>query len=272
MNNDNNKRHQPFQYEGAEISMVDLWRVIVKRKMTIFVVFIVILLSIVLKAMITPPIYESSSVIHIGSVGGKFVEPPTLLAERLKEEYQIGDFAENKFDSCHILSATIDKKVGSSIVKISASGLSADGAREYLKIVVSNILSQHKTVYNRMLDSKKNLLASDENNLSEIKTRLLELNPLIEKLKSTNPTHATVILVESIKFLSIRETLEKSISEQKSSIASTQNTQIYRTPTLKPKRIKPNIILYIISGLVLGLFVGIFAAFVQDFVVNSREV
>jgi LPS O-antigen subunit length determinant protein (WzzB/FepE family) len=86
----------------SEISLVDLWIVLIKRKYIIAITFSIVLLTGFFYIMVTKPVYESKAVIQVGQVGQIvppevaqfaqasrqviFIEVPSVLIKRLSAQ------------------------------------------------------------------------------------------------------------------------------------------------------------------------------------------
>ena len=78
-----------------EISLIDLFKVIKKRKNTFYVVFALTVMLAIAFTVTMEPVYKSKAVIRIGSVGSVgSVEPVLELVKRLQEEYRVDDDTE----------------------------------------------------------------------------------------------------------------------------------------------------------------------------------
>ena len=269
MNKGIQQNTQHYQYRNDEVSLVDLWKVIIRRKVTMFIVFVVIFFFVVLKTIMTSPIYESRSVIQIGKLDKVFIVEPELLAARLKEEYQVGEMLETHNTTPYVSSVSIDKKGLSTVLIIKVNDVSAEGASKYLKRVVNKILREHKIVFDENMDIRKNRLARIENNISDINTKISNLDVILKKGNATNQMQAATATY--VKLLFIRDEIDELRKENQLSMLTLKETKLLREPILQAQKIKPKTTLNIILGLLIGLLVGVILAFIHEFIVNARN-
>lgn len=83
----------PLRREGQdsyqeEISPIELWRVLAKRKLLIFASLFVTLSLTGAWILTSQPVYQSRAVLGIGQVGS--LESPQLVVQRVREEYRTG--------------------------------------------------------------------------------------------------------------------------------------------------------------------------------------
>ena len=271
MNNDKQQNFQPYQYKGDEISLVDLWRVITKRKSTIIIVFIIISFFMILKTLIMEPVYESRSVIQIGKFSEDMLVEPALLMAQLGEEYQVDNISERELFFPRISSISIDKTGPTAVLRISSNDVSAEGARVYLSSVVSNILSKHKSMFDKWLAIKEKRLAEIEKNIGDINLKISEMNETTDNIGTPNSTKDMMTLIEGGKLFFLRDEVSETLSNYRLSILKAESTKVLRIPTLQPRKIKPKMMLGVILGLALGLLAGILAAFFHEFIVNAKN-
>ena len=82
----------PAYYPDDEISLIDLWNVLVRRRWLIAGVTLLCLLVAGLYTTLVTPVYESRSVLLVGKVASIGpVEDPNEMTLRLREAYRVDD-------------------------------------------------------------------------------------------------------------------------------------------------------------------------------------
>jgi len=265
-----------------EISLYDLWNTLYKRRNTVFLVFILVLLISVAVILLMKPIYESRAVLSIGKVGALenkdqrnsfVIEPVDELVRRLQELYKVNDASEANKAPPFVHSIKVNKKQGENIVEFTARDFSAKGAQAYLNIVVQKLLSEHQQIYLKALGSRQKSLDALIEYKSNIQAKLQGMSKLLRKLNQQNPVPAALLTIEEGKYFSMLPELESAISDTRMSMSELQTkpTTLLREPTLARQSVYPRPFLYLTLGLFIGLFTGVIAAFIHDFFANIRN-
>lgn len=266
------KQLQPL-YQEDEVSLLDLWMVLVKRKMVILGVFFALFLVVLAFVMVVEPVFESRSVIRIGYVGelGN-LEPPKVVVRRIIEDYRVDDSTEGERDYPLINSVSMGKG-GDDLVTITAHGHSAKEANEYLSGVVDKLINNHKAVYNNALGQQRTMLQTLDARMQEARQQISELNKRFEAVVASDAATAAVLSQEKSSLWSSMYQLEQRRSEVMLSMSELKAmpTQAIRLATLPEKPVMPKPLLYLSLAVVVGSILGMFAAFMVEFLVNARE-
>ena len=264
-----------------EINLLDLWKILVKRKRTAIWVFGLVIGLAVAAIFLMPPIYESRAVVLIGKVGGLdntnqstsfAIEPASELVRRLTEFYQVKDASEQKIEPPFVNSITLNRKQGENIVELAVHDVTAQGAQAYLQAVLDKLLAEHDQAYNKAYTDQKHHLQMLTDYKASIQSQLQAMNGQIRRLDHKNPAQAAVLAIEAGKFLSLLPEIESQIMNIELTLSDFQSkpTSLLRKPTLPRKAERPRPHLYLALGVVLGMFLGIFAAFLHEFLANAR--
>ncbi|MBD3669236.1 MAG: hypothetical protein HUJ29_00545 [Gammaproteobacteria bacterium] len=256
-----------------EISLIDLIRVLLRRKKTIVLVFLIVTALGVIVTMLVPQVYESRAVVLIGKVTNQLIEEPDVLVQRLIEEYEVGDTSETEKEFPIVESISVDKRRASTILELTVRGETAEGARSYLDSVVQTLFAEHKSIYEKTLELEYQRLESMKEQITELDSLISQVHELLSRLKRSDPVQASVLAIESGKYLAMKPSLEEKyvtldilLSELK-----TKPTQYLREPTLPLKTKQPRSKLYIAVSVIVGIFLGIFAAFIHEFMTNVKR-
>ena len=199
---DTNQQSSPVD---DEINLTDLWRVLARRKALVLAMPVLSLLVAALYLLITPVVFESRAVIQVGQVGQ--VEAPTVLVQRLKEQYRVND-QDAPPEMPKVTDISLGKKGTNSIVTILVQDHSAEGAQKYLDQVVMNLLAEHSERYSQAMNVQYQRLQSLDKQVQALSDHIGKLFTYIEAVRKQNPAQAAIITIEKGKLLKEVHNLE----------------------------------------------------------------
>lgn len=261
----NTPLNQPTEYED-EISLIDLWNLLFKRKKLIALVMVAVSAISMAYILMATPIYESSAVIAIGSkektIDGKinlfFLENPGLFAARAREQFGISvETSKNKNEP--------------NILTLKSESNDPLQAQEKLEAAISSLLANHEEkieAYNHSLSIDLSLIKTQQ---SEISTLLKQYENRIRSLEKQNPTLAAILTIDKRSLMEKNFNLQGAIIEMGANSEQPPTTEILRKPSLANSPIKPRAKLVFALSLMLGVFLGFFAAFLAEFFEKARE-
>ena len=143
-----------------EISLTDLFKVLIKRKRTMLVVFLIIVSISIAFSVIIKKKYEYTAVIEIGTIikqtatGSdiKMIDAPETVAAKLEYSYipyVLNQYYQNNPDDKKLYKLTVSVPKKSELVKITAKG-SEDNANTYLALlgqVTEQLKNNHKRLF-----------------------------------------------------------------------------------------------------------------------------
>ena len=144
-----------------EISLADLFKVIIKRRKTMFTVFFIILAASVLFAVISKPKYEYTAVVEIGTIikqtssGSEIIQidAPETVAAKLQHSYipyVLNQYYINNPDDTHEYKFNVNVPKKSQLVKVVAKS-NAKYGETYLQLL-EQVLQQLKNDHKRLFD------------------------------------------------------------------------------------------------------------------------
>lgn len=147
----------PDHYDEDEINLVDLWLVLVKRKLILAGVVVASAVAALLYVVVVPPSYQYSTSIEIGThlngVELSVVDSPETVLAKVKESY-IPLAQQNYFDqhpereSVVKIGARVPKN--SKIIVLSSKGADADG--DIHKALQQSVVDRLKKDHGRIVD------------------------------------------------------------------------------------------------------------------------
>ena len=267
------KINQESPSADDEINLTDLWRVLARRKALVLAMPVLSLLVAALYLLITPAVFESRAVIQVGQVGqvGQ-VEAPTVLVQRLKEQYRVDD-KDAPAEMPRVTDISQDKKGSNSIITILVQEHSAEGAQKYLDQVVKNLLAEHSKRYNQAMNVQYQRLQSLDKQVQALSDHIGKLSTYIEAVRPQNPAQAAIIAIEKGKLLTEVPNLEAEYTALQLALSEIQSqpSKLLREPTLPKNKTKPKRASVLALAAVLGLMLGLFAAFIAEFFVKARQ-
>ena len=158
-----NTENQNFQ----EISLFDLWQIILKRKITISLITLGCIFLVLIGVVLIKPEYQSKAIIKIGQVivnnGSYKIEEPVVLSKWLTEAYAANLQAELDPADNFLLIVTYK----SNTPKL---------AQSKLKEITKEILTRHQKLYQPVLSLEKKRLKILQEKVKNIDKSLIQNN------------------------------------------------------------------------------------------------
>ena len=188
----------PHGYEDDEISLVDIWRVLQRRKAIIAIIFTISLVSGLILALLGKDQYAYSTVIEIGKdAEAKLIETPENTLAKLKEIYipQAKRELMQKYPAISGYQIDVDIPKGSGqLIMLHSKAAGNESASQLLlhEAVVKNILKDHRRLLHplvrryeadlttaqgklKQLTQEATLLSAQGKQLTETQTLLTKL-------------------------------------------------------------------------------------------------
>ncbi len=261
----------PQDFQEDEISLIDLWRVITKRRRLIFITVIVILSLMGAWLLIAKPVYESRAVLGVGQVGP--IESPQLIVQRLREEHRVKDRSEGAQTLPAITEVKTMEKLLANGVEIIAQAHEAQAAQQFLTAVVAKMMKRHQKLFDvgraeqtKQLEALQQEAERIEQSLALIEHRISALVGSEASLAGLLTLQKDLLLQRLPQIAQQQTTLRLAMSELQST-----PTVVLRTPTLPIEPVSPKPVLYMTLAAVVGLMLGIFGAFFAEFMGKTRK-
>ena len=256
-----------------EITLLDIWQILVARKWVILSMPIIALLLGLLYLLQATEIYECSARILVGQAGvGRQVENPAVIVQKIAEKYRVYDNTVSR-DLPRVSSVVHDKKDTGIIVQIKTVDATAKGAKQYLEQVVAEILAAQRTLFEQEMELKQTRLKTLSDRLEAVETFQQELEGRIAKVGQQDPAQAAVLAVEKGNFLKLASDLKReryTLQTEMSSVVF-YPAELVGVPHLPSRPIKPKRIIVILLSGISGLLLGIMAAFLAESICSARQ-
>jgi hypothetical protein len=255
----------------SEVSLIDLWLVLVRRKGIFLAVFLVAVAAAAVYTFVSKPIYESRAVFEIGKVGGSLiVEEASALVRWLKEEYAV-DNPGRRGDLPRLDSVEHSPKTGQNILILKTRDFSADGAHSFLKGVAGRLIERHRKLYEEARGAQEERLRDLNAETAVLQNQVNLLANLTKELDDRG--QAAVVAVERGGLLGTLAKLRDQRATLALSLSAMQSfpTRLVGEPTFSQEPVKPKPALYLALGVMLGLLLGVLGAFFAEFLSRARK-
>ena len=257
--------------EEDEVSLIDLWRVITRRKRLIFITIVIILSLVGIWLLITQPVYESRAVLGLGQVGS--IESPQLVVQRLKEEYRVKDDSEGELLLPLLSGVKIMDKSLANGVELAAQAHSAKEAQQFLNSIIITIMRRHLHLFDLGRVEQQKQMVSLEKHRDAIERGLGTIRERITALAKGDASLAGLLTLEQDRLIQQLPQVEQQIAAVRLAMSELQSspTLVLRQPTLPVAPVRPKPALYMVLAGVVGLMLGIFGAFFAEFIGKTRD-
>ncbi len=261
---------QDFHQED-EVSLIDLWRVITKRKRFVFITVAVVFSLVGMWLLIAKPVYESRAVLGLGQVGS--IESPQLVVQRLKEEYRVKDDSEGERPLPLLSAVKIMDKTLANGIELVVQAHSAEEARQFLDSIIGTMMQRHKRLFDLGRIEQQNQLASLERHRQAIERGLGTIRERITALSRGDASLAGLLTLEQDRLIQQLPQVEQQIAVVRLAMSELQSSPTFmlRQPTLPVEPVKPKPALYMVLAGMVGLMLGIFGAFFAEFIGKMRK-
>jgi uncharacterized protein involved in exopolysaccharide biosynthesis len=256
------------QYDD-EINLRDYINVLIKRKVTIFVVFFLCVVFAAFYSFTAPKVYKVEETIRIGQVDGSLISK--LEATRLIRSKNILEPVVGALDKDLSLSGLkgsikIEEVKGTAFLTVSINYNNPERAIKILKNIADNFIQYGNSLY-----AKKIKLLEERMEALEIQKQSIkkEINSLKGVIKDKVTPDYSLIQDALTSYEAIYSQLDDKIYSLKVKLANARNFELFEPP-LKPENpISPKKKQNIAIAAVIGLMLGVFIAFFREFWVNS---
>ena len=264
-------------YDDDEISLIELWQILARRKAFILACFILCLAGGAAFAFLKAPVYEASVKLRIGQVKGDDAAPPVMLenadelSSRILVQYGEDVAAGIKRERPFITTASVQKGV-TTTVQLTAEGDTPEDAARLLEDVAKGVQKTHTTMFEDNLKPIAERLKSLNEQRTALQQQYADLTQLAEQLKERDNVQASLLMIERSP---ITDSLDKQATErlrltQQMTPPATRPTELIGEITAPAKPSKPKTALVLALAAVLGMMGGVMLAFVAEFVAKAK--
>lgn len=272
---------------GDEISLWDLWQILVRRRAVILLCFALCLAAGAAFAFLTSPVFEASVKLRIGQVQGAAgaqqgmagmqqgasvaLENADELATRL-----LSNFGGNAADGIRRDPAWLTKvavqKNSTSIIELVAEGASPADATDLLNRVLADVQKAHGEMYQRNTRFLNERLQNLDQQRTALQQQYEDASRLVEQLRQRDAIQASLIMLERSRISAAISALDAEKPElmQKLVPPQTRPTELLGEISAPGKAARPKKALVLVLAAVLGMMGGVMLAFVVEFVAKAK--
>jgi uncharacterized protein involved in exopolysaccharide biosynthesis len=284
--------YPPMMYpQGDEINLLDIWRILVKRKKLIVAICLLITLIGSAYAILKPTIYAYSTAVEIGSisVGGKEtpVDETNNAASKVKELYVnsvLTDFYRDNPNAEKDLLIDVSVPKNSEILMI-GSKCSEEEAQlfgQLINQVSTKLVNDHsekikefRAVLSEQIGNAKNRLALLEDNEKQIVQRIEGFDKAFKASPIDNSGTTALVMTElSSQQQQIgREkfSLQAQITDKESDLKLTHDTRLLYPVEKSIEPVGLDTKMMISAFVFVGLVLGVFIALTWDFIEKMKS-
>ena len=257
-----------------EISLIDLWRVLSRRKHWIAITFVVILALAAGWLSLKAPVYEASATLEIGTANGSTLENPGEIAARLENSQPEGvKPAEQP------VFTEVESK--GRILNLTARATSQEAAEEFLSEQVAAIQERHDGFLEEFRAEQHQRLGEVNHRLEELTAEQETFEQRLSQLGEDATTIGGLLTLEQRltnrlpqlekEKARLRRTLSERVTTPTSVLVSPEPRVAAGKEVEQPSPVEPKSRLVLALAAVLGLMLGVFAAFFREFLARAAE-
>jgi LPS O-antigen subunit length determinant protein (WzzB/FepE family) len=233
-----------------------------------YVILGVVALITVLSAasiFILKPQYQSQADLRIGQISimgqANKLEETQVLVSRLKAKYTLEPSLPSAQRKPRLVSVSSARDAN---VLLITQADSAESAQLYLQSIVSEIIKEHKEIFDNGFSLSEFNLKILEDALAQATSESLATNARISENKEISTLQALLGLQSRSQLLTNELWFRERIEKTKLDLFPTHSfkTTVWREPTLQVVPVFPNKMLIITLGACLGLLMGVFLAII----------
>jgi LPS O-antigen subunit length determinant protein (WzzB/FepE family) len=265
---------EPGYYPEDEISLIDLWNVLIRRKLLILAITILAMMAATCTAWSPRPSMKAklwfSWARRLPPVR---LENPDEMVQRLRQAYRVGDDTEGPREMPFVEAISLNKREADHVVTLTARAEAPQQAGQFLQSVVDGLLEEHRVRFEQAAALIKSHLDSLTSQTEAFQSQIALIQAEMDQVREVNPVQASVLAVESGKLMAQLPGLEQRRNQLQLDLLDSRSyaSQLLRSPTVAAKPVQPRPKLYIAIALVLGVMLGVFAAFFAEFLNNARR-
>lgn len=257
-----------------EINLMELWRILVRRKWLVLATLIFTLLVLVAYLLIKTPEYQASVSIRIGHVAGAGqLEAGEILTARLLAEFGEDVATGIKRETPYLKRVQGMRGVPDGLVLVSRGDRPED-AVEFLERVAERIQGTHSEVFSRNVSLISTRIETLRTERDSLERQYADISTLVERLKADDAVQASLLAMERGRLSEsmIRTDAEVLAQQQKLMPPQTEPTLLLNEIVAPARPAAPKATLVLGLGLVLGLVAGVLLVFAAELIERTRRV
>ena len=249
-----------------EISLIELWQILARRKALIMACFIVSLAAGAAVALLQTPVFEANVSLRIGKVkSGPEGESSVPLEDA-------SELTARLLAQGGISKATVQKG-STTIVQLAATGGTPEDAKRKLEDAVQEVLKTHETILAESTRPVAGRIKALDLQQEAHSKQYAEISALIDQLRQRDPVQAALLVLErrSISSVFTQIEAERLRLAQLLTPPQTQATELLGNITAPAAPVKPKKALVLALAAALGMMGGVMLAFFAEFMAKAKQ-
>ena len=260
-------------YADDEISLLELWQTLVKRKVLILACFLFCVAGGAAFAFLKAPVYSADVNLRIGQIGGVgLLENTEEVAARILAQYG-EDVADGiKRERPFITKASVQKGMTTAL-QLAAEGDTPEDTVRLLTDVVAHVQKVHTAMYEDNIKPINERLKSLDEQIQTLQQQYADITKLVEQLKERDSVQASLVMIERgpITTAINQQDAERLRLSQQLTPPQTRPTELIGEITAPAKPSKPKKAMVVALAAVLGMMGGVMLAFVAEFAAKAKK-
>lgn len=265
---------QPQQAsQDHEISLIELWDILVRRKAWIFFSLLVCVSAGFAFAFLKPPVFEASVKVRIGQVAGSgLFEPPEVLSLRLLAQFG-EDIADGVKRERPFLARAAAQKGTTATLELMAEGDRPQDAADLLNRVFEDIQKTHAENYKQNVQFLSERLQNLDKQRQAFQQQYDDATAMLAQLALRDPVQASLIMLERGRISTAMNALdaEKPGLMQKLTPPLTQPSALMGEIAVPTAAAKPKKEMILALSVAIGLMGGVILASIAEFLFKVRS-
>jgi uncharacterized protein involved in exopolysaccharide biosynthesis len=257
------------QYHDDEINLRDYINVLVKRKITILIVFLVCVATAAFHSFTAPEVYKVDAALRIGKIGKTLMSKEEAI--RLVQSKRVLQPVVDKLDKDLSVqglkeSIKIEKIEDTNLINLSLNHKNPKRAIAVLSAIADNFTARGNDTYNKQIELLEQRIKALENRQQFIEAGMQQLTVSIQKGETRD---FPLIQNALTNYEQIYSDLTDKLFSSKKQLIQAEKFRLFEAPLMPENPISPKKKQNIAIAGILGLFLGVFIAFFREFWVSS---
>lgn len=267
----------PPPYADDEISLLELWQILVGQKWVILISFVVCLGAGAAYVFTKAPVYQASVMLRVGHFNVDPEQPPVPLENENELSVRLmaahgASIAQGVNRPRPFITQAAVQRGSTTTLQLTAEADAPEQAAQFLQGVVAEVQRAHAANFQANVTLINERLLTLEQRRSALQQQYDEITQLIEQLKERNPVQASLVMMERGPLSNTINELDAErlrLSQQLGPLQS-RPTVLLGEIVAPTQASEPKKALVLAIAALLGLMGGVMLAFGLEFVAKAK--
>lgn len=266
-------RKIPPEVAEDDLSFMDLFQILMRRKLVIVVSVFLCLMGGSAYLLIVTPLYEASATLRVGEVAesGSLEDPEVLSAVLLgkyREEIATGIKRPPPF-----LKSAVVQRSAKQVLDLVVRGETPEQAVEFLRYVAEEAIAKHREIYMSKMDIAYRRIEQIKKQQKQLHDLLTGTAGLLDKIKQRDPVQASLLTAERGRIATELADIDRDLPKWQDKLIApkTVMTELIGDVVAPENPVTPKKLVAIIVSVILGLALGVALAFLAEFGAAAGE-